>query len=291
MHVGFAGAGRMGVPMMTRLLAAGHAVSFFDPDPAAGAGLTELGATRVASPADLGAATASLSLVTDGAALLSALTGDMGIARTASPGHLHVSMSTVGPGYIRDAAQGAPNLAIVDAPVSGSVSFAREGELTTMVGASEADYLRAIPLLRALTRMQFHVGAIGAGSALKLAVNTAVAFTNHAIAEAIVFAEAHGITASAAYDVFLASVISSPYVHYKRTAFLDPGAPVEGSVRMLTKDLDLALACAADAGVHLPGAVFTRDALIATSVHVGPRVGGRGRVGGPDVVARPAAPG
>lgn len=267
LDVGIAGAGRMGVPIITRLLELGHRVRFYDPDPAAGPELDRLGGIRVAGPAELGGAAISVSLVTDGRALLGVLLGPAGLAAAARPGHVHVSMSTVGPDVIREIEAGAPGLLLLDAPVSGSVSFARNGELTMMVGASPENYDIALPFLRQFTRMQFLVGPLGAGSALKLAVNTAVASTNHAIAEVIVLAEAYGIAPAAAYDVLLASVVSSPFVHYKRSAFLEPSTAVEGSVRMVAKDLDLALGSAADAGVELPGATFARDVLAATADH------------------------
>jgi 3-hydroxyisobutyrate dehydrogenase-like beta-hydroxyacid dehydrogenase len=259
--VAVAGAGRMGVPMIRRLVKAGHRVSFYDPDPSAGGGLEALGAARAARPAQLGAAPISISVVTDGPALLDVLVGADGIARGAGDGHVHLSMGTVGPDTVRAAAAAATPVAVVDAPVSGSVTLALSGELTAIVGATDRDYERVVPILEELTRAQFRVGEVGAGSALKLAVNTLVAATNQAIGESLLLAEALGIARAAAYDVLLASVASSPYLHYKRAAFTDPATPVEGSIAMLGKDLDLALASAAGAGLDLPGVAFAAATL------------------------------
>lgn len=256
MDIGFAGAGRMGTAMISRLLAAGHRVRFYDPDAAAG---RELAAERVSDPVELGAGELSISVVTDGPALLDV------VSRLGAPaGHLHVSMSTVAPATVREAALALP---IVDAPVSGSVTLARSGELTAIVGASAEDYERARPVLEDLTRAQLLVGGVGAGSALKLAVNAVVASTNQAIGEALRLAEGFGLARGTAYDVLLASVISSPYVHYKRRAFMDPGGPVEGSIGMLRKDAELALASAADAGIELPGLALAAETLRLAAEH------------------------
>lgn len=248
LDVGVAGAGRMGDPIIRRLLERGHRVHFFDPDPRAGGGLEALGARRVAAAAELGAMECSLSVVPDGDALL-ALVPEL----SSGGGRLHLSMSTVGPASAVAAAGCSPGTTVIDAPVSGSVALARGGALMAMVGAAPGDYQRVLPLLRELTSTQILVGPPGAGSAMKLAVNAVVAATNQAVAEALAVAEAHGIEPDAAYAVLEASVVESPYLRYKREAFLDPGGPVAGSIAMLAKDVRLALDAAATAGLELPG--------------------------------------
>jgi 3-hydroxyisobutyrate dehydrogenase-like beta-hydroxyacid dehydrogenase len=263
--VGFAGVGRMGAPMALRLLEAGHGVRFYDPDPAAGTALAAAGGERVALPRELGAAPVSISIVPDGAALEQLLLGRDGICAGAGAEHLHVSMSTVGPRAVLELARRAADVALVDAPVSGSVALARAGTLTALVGADAEPYARALPLLRAMTRVQLHVGALGAGSAMKLAINAMVAQANEAIAEGLLLAEAHGIAPGLAYDAMQASVVASPYLDYKREVFLEPGLRVEGSVGMLRKDLELALKAAHAAGIELPGAACAGAVLQAAA--------------------------
>lgn len=264
-EVGFAGVGRMGAPMALRLLQAGFGVRFHDPDPAAGAELAAAGGERVALPRELGAAPVSISIVPDGAALDELLLGRDGICAGAGLDHVHVSMSTVGPQAVTELARRAAPLSLVDAPVSGSVALARAGTLTALVGAEEGAYERALPLLRAMTRVQLRLGALGAGSAMKLAVNAMVAQANEAIAEGLLLAQAHGIDPALAYDAMQESVVASPFLAYKREVFLQPGLRVEGSVRMLGKDLSLALAAAEEAGVALPGAACAHGVLRAAA--------------------------
>jgi 3-hydroxyisobutyrate dehydrogenase/2-hydroxy-3-oxopropionate reductase len=140
-----------------------------------------------------------------------------------------------------------------------------------MVGGDAADLERARPALEPLAKAIFHLGPLGTGAAMKLAVNTVIFGLNGALSEGLVLAELAGIDRSAAYDVFAASAIGAPYVGYKRAAFLDPdGTPVAFSLDLAEKDLRLITALAASLGVPVPQA-DANLALIRTS-----STGGRG---------------
>ena len=104
-------------------------------------------------------------------------------------------MSTVLPGTIQAlaAAVRARGAGILDAPVSGSVATTQSGELTIMVGGETADLERARPVLELLARRIFHLGGLGTGAAMKLAVNTVIFGLNGAVAEGLVLAERSGI--------------------------------------------------------------------------------------------------
>ena len=75
---------------------------------------------------------------------------------------------------------------------------------------------------RPLAKTIFHIGPLGTGAAMKLAVNTVIFGLNQALAEGLVLAEAAGIDRALAYDVIAASAAGAPFVGYKRAAFLDP---------------------------------------------------------------------
>ena len=84
----------------------------------------------------------------------------------------------------------------------------------------------------------FHVGPLGTGAAMKLAVNTVIFGLNEALAEGLVLAEAAGIDRALAYDVIAASAAGAPFVGYKRAAFVDPDAtPVAFALDLAAKDL------------------------------------------------------
>jgi 3-hydroxyisobutyrate dehydrogenase-like beta-hydroxyacid dehydrogenase len=113
-----------------------------------------------------------------------------------------------------------------------------------------------------MTAKQLFLGPSGAGAAMKLALNGLLAATNQALAEALVLAERNGIEPAAAYDAVGASVLGSPYVAYKRSAFLAPSdEPVAFTVALLQKDLDLLLSLGEHLGVPLTTASAVRDAL------------------------------
>jgi 3-hydroxyisobutyrate dehydrogenase-like beta-hydroxyacid dehydrogenase len=95
---------------------------------------------------------------------------------------------------------------------------------------------------------------------MKLTVNSVLHGLNQALAEGLVLAERAGVAREAAYEVFAASAIAAPFVHYKREAFEHPGQPpVAFSIDLVGKDLDLILALAAQAGASMEQAATNRE--------------------------------
>ena len=153
---------------------------------------------------------------------------------------------------------------MLDAPVSGSVALAESGKLTLMVGGEAGDLELARPALEASAPTIFHLGPLGSGAAMKLAVNTVIFGLNEALAEGLVLAERAGIDRERAYDVLAASAVGAPYVGYKRAAFVDPDAtPVAFSVDLAAKDLRLIAELAASVGQSVPQAVTNLAVLEA----------------------------
>jgi 3-hydroxyisobutyrate dehydrogenase-like beta-hydroxyacid dehydrogenase len=181
-------------------------------------------------------------------------------------------MSTVLPDTVRDigAAFAERGLGFLDAPVSGSVTTAAAGELTLMVGGEEAHLERARPVLDALSKRIFHLGPVGTGAAVKLAVNDIIMALDVALAEALVLAEAAGVDRAAAYDVFAGSAVGAPFVQYKRAAFVDPeSTPPAFSFELAQKDMTLILALAERTGVPMAQAAANLAALRSASEALG----------------------
>ena len=188
------------------------------------------------------------------------------------PGAVAVDMSTVLPGTIRSVAPGvrARGAGILDGPVSGSVGSTLAGELTIMVGGEAADVERARPVLDRLAKRLFHVGPLGTGAAMKLAVNTLIYGLNGALSEGLVLAERNGIDRALAYDVFAASAAGAPFVGYKRAAFVDPDAtPVAFSLALAEKDLRLIGELAAITKTAMPQASTNLEQIRAAERSVG----------------------
>lgn len=264
MQVGFAGLGRMGRPMARHLAAAGHRVIGHDPAVGTAGEPEDAGIEMTDDPARLATAEVSVSMLPDGAATERLLLGERGLLAHAAPSHVHVVMGTVGPTAVRALAveARAAGVALADAPVSGSVSMAEAGTITTMVGAEQEVFASVRPALAAMTRAQFHTGPVGSGSAAKLALNLALASLNQAVAEALLVATADGLDPSVFYDVLESSAMAAPYVSYKRETYLSPeSAGVAFPLSLLRKDVGLGLELAREHGLDLPVATTVGGVL------------------------------
>jgi 3-hydroxyisobutyrate dehydrogenase-like beta-hydroxyacid dehydrogenase len=213
------------------------------------------GATTAASAAEaIGAADVVLSSLADDEAVLATYLGDEGAAIAAGPDQVVLEMSTVAPATSLRVGEvvAARGAAFLDAPVSGSVPTVEKGELTIMVGGDAAALERARPVLDALAAKVLHVGALGAGATVKLAVNALVHAIDVGLSEALVLAEKAGVDRTSAYDVFAAGAAAAPFVLYKRPAFEDPdNAPLTFTLDLMAKDLDLILSLASEVGAPM----------------------------------------
>src|SRR6185436_13402646 len=158
---------------------------------------------------------------------------------------------------------------LLDAPVSGSVPVVERGELTFMVGGDAEALDRVRPVLDALAATVFHLGPLGSGAIVKLAVNDIVHALNQALSEALVLAERAGVERSKAYDVFAASAIAAPFVHYKRAAYENPDtAPVAFALDLVAKDLELIDALASSVDARMPQ-LATNRRVVAEALAAG----------------------
>lgn len=272
--VAVVGTGRMGSAMARALGRAGFdlVVSNRTRDRAAILA-TEVGCRIAATPREAAAeADVAITMLADDAAVRATYEGPDGLLAGAHPGLVLVDMSTVRPDAILSlaAAARAAGAGILDAPVSGSVHLAEAGTLSLMVGGEATDLERARSVLEALSSKITHLGPLGAGAAMKLAVNTVIFGLNGALAEALVLAEAAGIERAAAYDVIAASAAGAPFVGYKRAAFIDPEAtPVAFSLDLTDKDLGLINDHAESLGVAMPQVAVNRAVVREAAEHLG----------------------
>ena len=268
------GAGRMGSAMAERLSGRDVAVVVYNRSPARAHELAErIGARVAGTPAEAAAgADVVISMVADDDAVRALYDGPDGVPAGIGPGAVAVDMSTVLPDTIRAIAPAvrARGAGVLDAPVSGSVGGMLTGELTIMAGGDAVDLERARPVLDRLAKRIFHMGELGSGAAMKLAVNTLIYGLNGAIAEGLVLAERNGIDRALAYDVLAASAAGAPFVVYKRAAFVDPdGTPVAFSLGLAEKDLRLIGELAEASGTPMPQAEINLQAIRAAERSIG----------------------
>ena len=268
------GTGRMGSAMAERLAGQGVAVVVYNRSPDRATELArKIGAGVAATPAEAASrADVVITMVADDRAVRDLFEGPDGIAAGVRPGSVAVDMSTVLPDTVRAVApvvrtRGA---GILDAPVSGSVSSTLAGELTIMVGGEADDLERARPILDCLARRVFHLGPLGTGAVMKLAVNTLIFGLNGAVAEGLVLAERNGIDRALAYEILASSAAGAPMVAYKRANFVEPETtPVAFSLALADKDLRLIRELAQASVTPMPQATVNLDTIQAAERSIG----------------------
>jgi 3-hydroxyisobutyrate dehydrogenase len=204
MKIGICGTGRMGSAIAQRLMSVGHEVGVWNRNSAKTKPLTDAGAVLFASPAELveGCEVTIVMLLNDGATEV-IYRGPNGILKAKLAGKLVIDMSTVRPDTMK--LNGVSVLqqaaAFVEAPVGGSTGPAREGKLLGLVGGTKTDVARAIPILEQLCRRTEHVGELGSGSMMKLAVNLPLLVYWQALGEALTICKPLNLPAERLIDI------------------------------------------------------------------------------------------
>lgn len=250
------GAGNMGAAMAGTLRKAGRPVAVHNRTRARADAVADATGAKVAETAREAAAGADVVVVSlaDDAAARTVYSGPDGLAAGLRAGAVVLETSTLAPATVRELAPAVEDrgAALLDAPVSGSVALVERGELTFMVGGDPTALDRVRPVLDILAARVFHLGAQGGGSIMKLAVNSALHGLNQALAEALVLAEKSGIARPVAYEVFAASALAGPFVHYKRAAYERPDdAPAAFTLGLVAKDLALIAGLAGEVGARM----------------------------------------
>jgi 3-hydroxyisobutyrate dehydrogenase-like beta-hydroxyacid dehydrogenase len=265
MKVAFLGLGRMGEPMAQNLAQAGLLECVWNRSDGRTGWCAPAGVRVATSPAEAAAgADVVILMLADGRVACSVGAEALSVME---PGSVLMDMGTSGPEAERELAAAAAEhgVGFLDAPVSGSVAPARAGTLTALVGGSADDLERARPALEAMTRAQHHLGEVGSGAVMKLALNTMIAVTNESISELLVLCERAGLQRPAAYAALADSALASPFVGYKQAAYLAPDdEPVSFTPLLMLKDLALAYALAAEVGAELPAVDAARGVLERT---------------------------
>jgi 3-hydroxyisobutyrate dehydrogenase-like beta-hydroxyacid dehydrogenase len=269
-RVAVIGTGGMGGLIARRLLDAGHDMTVWNRTAARAAPLAEAGATVAGSPAAVARnAEAVLVMVADPQALKDVTAGPEGIGAGASPATTVIQMSTVGPEAISRFASSLPaGVEVLDAPVLGSLPEAEAGTLRIFAGGPTELVQRWTPLLSDLGTV-LHVGAIGAGSAAKLVANSTLFGVLGVLGEALLLADALGLSRQAAYEVLAVTPVSAQ-AERRRPAIESGDYPKRFALPLALKDADLVREAAAAAHTELRVAEAARS-WIADATHGGLR--------------------
>jgi len=265
-RLGFVGLGVMGGRVVKRLMDAGHTMIGYNRTRSKAQWLLDAGMQWGDSPRAVAeSADITFSMVTNTAAVQELAEGAQGILEGLGPGKIYIDMSTISPSFSRDLAKqaAAKGAAMLDAPVSGSVSTLEEGKLSIMVGGDATIFEKVKPILLNIGPKVTHVGANGLAVTMKIATNLSLAVQMLAFSEGVLLAEKSGIRRETAVEVLLNTVIASPMVKYRGPFVLKMPDEAWFNVNMMQKDMDLALELGRELDVPLPTTAATNEFLTA----------------------------
>ncbi len=251
MRVAFLGMGIMGRPMAANLVKAGHEVNIWNRT------RKDLDGARTAStPADAARGVDVVWMcVSDTKAVESVLFGPGGAEEALAAGMIVVDSSTISPSATLRFAERVKALGAhyVDAPITGSKIAAEGGSLIFMAGGEEQALATLAPLFQAMGKQVFAMGETGKGHATKLAMNLQIALIYEGFAEALTLATKLGVDINRLMPLVQASMVRSGVVDYKAPFVMKRDFSPNFPLRLMLKDIHLALDAAKEARVRLPG--------------------------------------
>jgi len=258
--IAFIGLGHMGGGMAPNLAKAGHDVRAFDLVPEAVQHASEGGCTAAGSAADA-VKDADVVITMLPAAQHVRAVYENDVAPNAKAGALLIDCSTIDVASAREVGERLQELGFefVDAPVSGGIAAAASGNLTFMVGGTDAAFERARPFIEPMANAVIHAGHLGAGQAAKICNNMILGATMAATCEAFVLAEKLGLDLQTFFDISSkASGQSWSMTSYAPVPGVGPDTPAdhdyEGgfAAALMLKDLKLAADAAQSVGAYTP---------------------------------------
>jgi 3-hydroxyisobutyrate dehydrogenase-like beta-hydroxyacid dehydrogenase len=255
--VAFVGCGRMGLPMLGRLIEAGFSVHAHDIDTGALERAVRSGAWAARSPREAAAAApVVVTMLPSPAVVHSVAHGDEGLLRGLRDGALWLEMSSSAPAVTAALAEDAERAGaeLLDAPVSGGVAGAEAGTLTVMLGGPAARVQRARPVLDRLGGTLVHVGERpGDGDAAKTINNMLSATNLAAVAEALALGMRAGLEPERLIECINGGSGASHASRAKIAGHVLTGRFAAGfTIAQYLKDLRIAQALAADRAIPTP---------------------------------------
>ena len=251
--VGFVGLGIMGKPMAENLIEAGYDLVAYNRTSEKAEELD--GATVAETPKAVAEQSGIIiTMLPDSPQVEEVLDGEDGVLEGVKEGALVVDMSTISPVVTEELADKTQErgASMLDAPVSGGDVGAIDGTLSIMVGGSEEDFERVLPLFEVMGKTVTHVGPVGTGQVVKAANQIVVALTIEAVSEALVLGSKAGVSPEKILDVLGGGLAGNKVMEVKREKMLDHSFDPGFRVELHHKDLGIALAAGREYGVTLP---------------------------------------
>ena len=260
MQIGMLGLGRMGHAISQRLIDEGCSLIVWNRTPSKAQGLIKNGARFAASPSEV-ASTSDIifSILTDVEAIEATYSGPNGALTKNVSGKLFIDMSTVRPhaalelGAKINAVQGE----FLECPVGGTVGPARHGQLFGFVGGSKFNFDRAKPVLDKICRRVEHVGEVGSGASVKLAVNLPLMVYWQALSEAVLMGRQSGISPERLIDILVDTAGAPAVMKFRGSAVITSlsggnDGPAHFTIDSIRKDMRSMIEEAKQLGYDLP---------------------------------------
>lgn len=253
--VGLIGLGLMGKPMGRNLLKAGFPLTVWNRTKQRADDLVREGAKWAATPREVAAqADVLITIISDPPAVEQVLWGDGGALEGLRRGSVYIDSSTVSPELAIKAARACAERGVdyLDAPVTGGTWGAEKGELVFMIGGTAETLERARPVLEAVGKRFFLLGPNGAGQTVKLAMNLLLALEVEALAESLAIVTKAGIPGERLVEVMQSSMARAGVLDVKAPQMLKNEYPPSFPLRLMHKDVRLAVELAKKENVRIP---------------------------------------
>lgn len=269
MEIGFIGLGLMGQPMAAHLMEAGHRLHLHRVKERS-RHLVEKGGNAVESPmAVADAAELVILMLPDTPDVEEVLFGENGIDAGLSPGKTILDMSSISPVSTKEFARriGVKGCAYLDAPVSGGEAGARAASLSIMVGGSQQDFDRILPVLRQMGKNISLVGGVGDGQTAKVANQIIVALTIEAVAEGLLFASKAGADPARVREALMGGFASSRILELHGERMIRRTFEPGFRISLHRKDINNALAAARSLNLSLPSTALCQELFNACAAN------------------------
>ena len=248
------GLGLMGEPMARNLIRAGHALRIWNRTASKADALVQEGATLARTPAEAARESEfTIVMVADPPALEAVLHGPSGVLEGLRRGTVLVNMGTQAVSQIEalDREARSRGIEFLDSPVTGSRGGAVDGTLTLLVGGEAAVLERARPVLEKVGKAILHLGHAGDGTRGKLVLNLIQAGMLTVFAEGLALGKRLNISPAAMLQVLEHSAGNAPLFRFKGPFLMKRDFSTNFSLRLMDKDVKLALKEAEDLGADL----------------------------------------
>jgi 3-hydroxyisobutyrate dehydrogenase len=261
-NVALLGLGTMGAGMAANLLKAGFSLSVYNRTAAKAKALTGAGAQFAETPAEAAKnASVIISMLSDDTASREVWLGSDGALEAAGKGAILIESSTVSPAWIAELAEAASQHGndLLDAPVTGSRTQAEAGQLSFLVGGSDAALEKAAPVLQPMSKDIIHLGLVGSGAKMKLINNFLCGVQVASLAEGLAWIERSGLDREKALTVLKSGAPGSPLLGAISARMVSQDYTVNFLLALMTKDLLYAQNEAARNDVDLKTAEVARS--------------------------------